>query len=297
MQRISFSIIACLISTLALSSVAHAQMSKDACLAAHVQAQDEKEHGKISDARKHFLTCAQATCPMVVQKDCAAGADQLSREQPTLSFVARDAEGADLPNTAVYIDEALVATRLDSGQSYDVDPGPRKVRFSNNGKDQVYAIVVQSGEKGRIVQATFGAAKPVVAPITTPVVDKQTVSAPAAASVAHRSHPSGSYYAMIGGGSLVVVGGALAAWSYTQVPSKCSLSSGTCEGVPGAPIFADASSAAKKFDIGVGVGAVGLAALTGGIIWYVTGGHSTESPKLSFFSNSSATGAAFMGTW
>ncbi len=295
MQKNSLAMVVCLMTTVAWSAVAHAQMSKEACLAAHVQAQDEKEHGKISDARKHFLTCAQTTCPIIVQRDCAAGADQLAREQPTLSFVARDGEGADLPNTAVYIDDALVATRLDSGQSYDVDPGPRKIRFSNNGKDQFYAIVVQSSEKGRIVQATFGANKPVLAPVKTPDVNASPVVAPVRA--AHRSHPRGSYYAMIGGGSLAVIGGAVAVWGYAQLPSQCSLSTNKCEAVPGAPVFADAASSTKMLDLGIGVGAVGLAALTGGIIWYVTGGHTTESPQLSFFSNSSATGAGFIGTW
>src|SRR6185436_4839284 len=96
--------------------------SKEVCVDSHSKGQDARDQGKISLARKLFLTCAQATCPALVQGDCARFTDDLTRLQPTISFVARDSNGADLPDTTVYVDEALLTTRLD-GQLHDLDPG------------------------------------------------------------------------------------------------------------------------------------------------------------------------------
>src|SRR3954471_15075674 len=111
----------------ALASTAHAQLSKEACVDAHSRGQDAREQGKISLARKLFLTCAQQSCPAAVQGDCARFADDLTNLQPTIVLVARDGNGNDLPNTTVYIDGALVATTID-GKPVDIDPGNHTVK-------------------------------------------------------------------------------------------------------------------------------------------------------------------------
>ncbi|HEY5946584.1 MAG TPA: hypothetical protein VIV40_13875, partial [Kofleriaceae bacterium] len=117
---------------LASSTLAFAD-PKEACLDAHSRGQDARDQGKITFARKLFLTCAQSGCPAAVQGDCARFADDLSNLQPTVNFVARDGNGNDLPNTTVYLDGMLVATAID-GKPVDVDPGNHTVKFSNGGK-------------------------------------------------------------------------------------------------------------------------------------------------------------------
>ena len=103
----------------ALSAPALADsMSKEQCLDAHSRGQDARDQGKISLARKLFLSCAQSSCPGAVQSDCARFADELTRMQPSITFVARDGAGADLPDTTVYVDGALIVTRLD-GSAHD----------------------------------------------------------------------------------------------------------------------------------------------------------------------------------
>src|SRR5512146_1522989 len=139
----------------AFASNAYAQLSKESCVDAHSRGQDAREQGKISLARKLFLTCAQGSCPSAVQNDCAKFADDLTNLQPTIVFVARDGNGNDLPETTVYVDGALVLTTLD-GKPHDVDPGNHIVKFENGGKDQVVTVVIGSGEKGRTVAAKFG---------------------------------------------------------------------------------------------------------------------------------------------
>ena len=54
----------------------------------------------------------------------------------SVSLAARDASGNDLPDTTVYIDDMLVATRLDDGKPHDVDPGKHVIRFNNGGHDE-----------------------------------------------------------------------------------------------------------------------------------------------------------------
>src|SRR5690242_2381138 len=75
---------------LAYSPLASADLTKEQCLDAHSRGQDAKEQNHLSLARKLFLTCAQQSCPTVVQGDCARFADDLSRMQPSINLIARD---------------------------------------------------------------------------------------------------------------------------------------------------------------------------------------------------------------
>ena len=246
---------------LCITCVAYAdEPSKEQCVDAHSRGQDAKAAGQLTLAKKLFLSCAQAGCPAIVQSDCARFADDLARVQPSLSFAARDATGADLPDTTVYLDDALVATRLDDGKSHDVDPGKHVVRFSSGGHEQILTVVVGAGEQGRAVVATFGAAPSrAVRPI---------------ASVT--THPRGAKLAIGAGLGLTAAGAALAAWGLVQVPSNCAIGAHTCAAAPGDPSLAKAQSGMRTFDLGLAIGGVGVAALAGGLVWYVSGGRTTQ---------------------
>jgi hypothetical protein len=248
---------------------AGAEPSKEECVSAHSQGQDAKDAGKISLARKLFMTCAQSACPGVVQNDCARFADDLARMQASISFIARDAAGNDLPDTSVYVDGMLVVTRLDDGRPHDVDPGKHTVKFTNSQGEQEVTVVVGSGEKGRPVIANFkGGGSGVASRSDSGEPKKPKVK---------KSHPAGSRAVTIIG---AVVGGAgttLALIGYLKVPDNCSITSHECAAPPGDPAFDQASSGVKLMDIGIAVGALGLAATAGGLTWYITGAK-TEKP-------------------
>lgn len=238
-------------------------ISKEACLDAHSRGQDAKDSGKISLARKLFLQCAQTMCPALVQGDCARFADDLNRMQPSLSFVARDAAGADLPDTTVYVDDMLVVTRLDDGKSHDVDPGKHTVKFQHAGKEKVVTIVLGTGEKGRIVTANFDGGVPAVSPSGEPMHA-------AAAPAPKVTHPVGSKV-LIGVGAAMIAGGAgLGVYGMLSMPSNCSISTNLCAAPPGDKSFDDASSAVQLLDIGMVTAGVGVAVLAGGVYWYMT---------------------------
>jgi hypothetical protein len=253
--------IAAAIAGLSRSPLAAADsISKEQCIDAHSRGQDAQEQGKITLARKLFLTCAQSSCPVLVQGDCARFVDDLTRQQPSLTFVARDAQGADLPDTAVYIDDNLAATRLDDGKAHEVDPGRHVVRFTSAGKDYTATIVVGTGEKGRTVIATFASINPPAA-----------IAARTGASTrpeVRTVHPLGARIVIAGGGVAVVTGAVLGVLGVRKVPSSCSISSNQCSAPPGDPVFGEAHSGMQEVNLGIAIGSVGAAAIAGGLTWY-----------------------------
>jgi len=245
--------------------------SKEVCIESHSKGQDAREQGKLSLARKLFLTCAQASCPALVQGDCARFADDLGRTQPSITFVARDGNGADLPDTTVYVDEMLITTRIE-GTSHEIDPGKHSIKFVHAGKEQVVTVVVGAGEKGRAVSATFGAPTPATVTGTQPVKPSEPVT--------KTVRPQGAKIMMIAGGALAVGGIALGVYGLSTLPSNCSIGSHECSAPPGDPVFDDASSAMTKVNIGFIAGGVGVAAAVGGLVWYFQGAKTTtETPE------------------
>jgi hypothetical protein len=251
----------------ALASPAYAQLSKESCIDAHSRGQDARDQGKISFARKLFLTCAQASCPAAVQSDCAKFADDMSNLQPTIVFVARDGDGNDLPETAVYVDGALVLTTLD-GKPHDIDPGNHVVKFENGGKAQVVTVVIGSGEKGRTLAGHFGSPAPAPTQrITALAVDKSPPRTVAARTV----HPGGALPIAITGALVAVAGAGTYLYGRSRTPDVCDFGSRQCAAPPGDPVFQDAQAAARTANLGLIAGSVGAAAAIGGIVWYVAG--------------------------
>lgn len=248
------------------------ELSKEACIDAHSRGQDAREQNKLSLARKLFLSCAQSTCPSLVQGDCARFADDLTRMQPTLSFVARDGGGADLPDTTIYIDGVLVVTRLDDGKAHDVDPGAHTIKFLHDGKDQTQTVVVGAGEKSRTISATFG----------SPAVPAELrLGAKAQANRGPQTtHPTGSKVVIGLGAAMVIGGGALGIFGLTRVPESCSIATHQCAAPPGDASFDDASSAIGLSNIGWVVSAVGIVAIAGGVAWYVGGKHTDKESSV-----------------
>ncbi len=268
------------------------ELSKDECVDAYGRGQDAKEQGKLTLARKLFLSCAQAGCPALVVNDCARFADDLGRQQPSLSLAARDASGADLPDTTVYIDDVLVATRLDDGRPHDVDPGKHTIRFTNGSNEKTVTIVIGSGEQGRTVAASFGG-KPTLSP-------PHVASEPR--STTRQLHPRGSRQLMIGGAVVTAAGAAFGIFELTRVPGNCSISTNQCSAAPGDPVFSTAQSAVHLANIGWTITGIGLAAAIGGTLWYVAGSHTEVSPAKETFAvapwaSASGGGLSFGGAW
>lgn len=279
---------------MSMSWVALGQPTKAECVDAHSRGQDAKTQGKLALARKLFLTCAQASCPQLVANDCAKWVDEVARLQPTVTFAARDSSGTDLPDTALYIDEVLVAPRLDDGRPKDVDPGKHIVRFVHRGRDQTMTLVVGAGEQGRNIVATFGAASALGKGAGTGGAAVSGVSIPAPAA----SRPTGAKALMIGGAALALAGAGFGAYQLSRIPSNCSLSDHECAATPGDPVFDEAKRAVQLANVGWGFAGIGVAVAVGGAIWYFasSSGDSKEQVAVTPWVNASGGGLAFIGS-
>ncbi len=266
---------AALVSTASSSIASAGDLSKDECVDAHSRGQDAREQGKLSLARKLFLTCAQSACPSLVQGDCARFADDLTRLQPTITFSARDGGGADLPDTTIYVDDVLVLTRLD-GKPHDVDPGNHTVRFSNAGREQVVTVVIGSGEKGRNVVGMF------VAPSagSTSSASGGQRATPTSRDSNNTTHPTGSKAVVVLGTAIAASGTALAVWGILKVPGNCSISTHECAAPPGDKSFDAAASGVHLTNIGFALTGVGVLAVAGGLYWYLSGAKTTTEERL-----------------
>jgi hypothetical protein len=258
------------------SHSAWAGPTKEECVEAHSKGQDAKESGQLSLASKLFLTCAQASCPALIQGDCARFSDELEKIQPTVSFAARDSSGADLPDTTVYVDGVLTATRLDDGKPHEIDPGHHAVRFLNGGRETTLTIVISQGEKGRSVLATFQSPNASAATPTT------ATAAPNATAEAgpEPKRPILPLVVAGAGAVLLATGVTLTVLGVNKVPSNCTMSPRECAAPPGDPAFDQAKSGVNMANVGIGLAAGGLATVTAGLIWYFSAPKTLEAGSL-----------------
>jgi hypothetical protein len=245
----------------AVSSTAQAAPpTKEECIETHGRAQDTRDRGQLADAKRMFMLCAQATCPALVQSDCAKFGEELSRAVPSVSFSARDPKGGDLPDTQVFIDGTLVASRLDDGKAHDVDPGKHSVRFVRNGREATVSVVIAVGERGRNISVTLGepgggaSASETVHPVEAPP--------------RRPSRPIFPLFVAGIGGAALVTGAVLGFVGLGRVPEQCSTSPRECAAPPGDKVFTDAKSAINLANTGLGIGIVGLVVGIGGLVWY-----------------------------
>jgi hypothetical protein len=241
---------------------------KDECVEAHGRGQDQRDRGQLAAARQTFLTCAQPTCPQLVQADCARFSEELSRLVPTVTFSARDANANDLPDTSVYVDGTLMTTRLDDGRSFELDPGRYTIRFVHDGKETQLKAVLNQGEKGRVLLATFVAPEPRgknAADVTTaPPVTKRPWLPLAVSGV---------------GAAAAITGGVLLGVGLGGVPSNCSISAGDCAGPANDPSLQKAHSSMQLANAGVAIGVTGLIVLAGGLAWYALSPSSSSGSR------------------
>jgi hypothetical protein len=275
---------------LAASVASAAPPSKEECVEAHGKGQDARESGQFSQAGKLFLTCAQSTCPALVQSDCARFADEIARLQPSVTFAARDSAQNDLPDTSVFIDGTQVATRLGDGKAHELDPGRHDVRFVHAGKEVTLNVVVNQGEKGRGLVGIFPASTP-TAPLTpTPVgamTATTTLPTPLPTPPAREPKRSAGPLVLTGiGAAAMVAGGVLIGVGLGKVPAACSLSTNECVAPPNDPVFATASSGVSMANAGIAVGGIGAAAVVGSLIWYFAQTPHASAPTTSSMTRS-----------
>ncbi|HYP99711.1 MAG TPA: hypothetical protein VER96_13645 [Polyangiaceae bacterium] len=117
-----------------------------ACVHAYEQAQEERQVGKLLEARAHLQSCAQDTCPSFIRSDCGAWYQEVQAEVPNVVFSARGA-GRDLTDVGVSSGQQVLASRLD-GEAVELDPGEYDLQFTAPGMQPVTQHVrISRGER------------------------------------------------------------------------------------------------------------------------------------------------------
>jgi hypothetical protein len=245
------------VAAFAPEAAANAGPSKDQCLEAHSRGQDLREQRRLLRSKEQFLLCSQASCPGAIQADCVKFLEQVDGALSSVSFGARDDDKKDLPDTQVFLDGVLMASRLDDGKVYDADPGPHVVRFVHDGKESTVRVVLTPGDKGRAIFGTFAS------PLKAAQADStQPPPAPGRSALP-------LVFTGIGAAGLIA-GGVLMGVGMAGVPSECSVGSHTCSAPPGSPVYEKAQSSMNLANVGLGVGLAGAAVTTASLIWYFT---------------------------
>jgi hypothetical protein len=180
-----------LTATLVASSAAHRAARGDvteSCVAAYEKFQQLRQEGKLGASREQLVQCLQPGCPNVVKKDCSQWLTELDAMTPTVIVKARNAAGKDVLTVRVLVDGAVLMDSLD-GKPHAIDPGVHVFRYENGGDAMDERIVIQEGEKNRVVTAQFAPQRALPA---------QTPTAPVAPHTPPRSATVG--YALLGAG-------------------------------------------------------------------------------------------------
>jgi hypothetical protein len=94
----------------------------DACIAAAEEGQHLRLEGQGTFAREKFLACSHVECPALLRADCTRWLSELDAVKPSLIVRAMDATGANLLDVRLFVDDRMVAVKLD-GSELLVDPG------------------------------------------------------------------------------------------------------------------------------------------------------------------------------
>jgi hypothetical protein len=129
----------------------------DACIAAAEEGQRFRLDGELTSAREKFLACSHIECPAVLRTDCTRWLSELDVVRPSLVVRAVDATGANLVDARLFVDDRMVAVRLDGSDLY-VDPGAHTFRFVlADGSSTEEKVLVREGERHRALSVVFAA--------------------------------------------------------------------------------------------------------------------------------------------
>jgi hypothetical protein len=138
----------------AFAPTAHAD-DKLGCADAAERAQSLRDEGRLLDARKDFMFCAQDACPRAVARECVAWAEQVAEATPSIAVAAVDPEGRDVADAAIVVDGERRRDTI-NGRPIELDPGEHRIRLERAGyAPSETTLVLQQGERARLVRLTL----------------------------------------------------------------------------------------------------------------------------------------------
>jgi hypothetical protein len=126
----------------------------EACAQAYEQAQEQRQSGKLLEARARLQMCVRDACPEFIRSDCLTWNDELRADIPTVVFAARSA-GRDLSDVRVSLGQRLLTAHID-GEALELDPGIYDFEFRPIGMQAMTQhVLISRGVKNRLLLAEF----------------------------------------------------------------------------------------------------------------------------------------------
>jgi hypothetical protein len=241
---------------------AEAPPTKEECRGAYVRGQQEHKAGKLLASRDDFVICAGTACPAVYRPECAKWLDEVGKQIPSVVCEVVDASGASLTDAKLFVDGALVKTRLD-GKSIELEAGEHVFRFEIAGKPPLEKkMLIVEGEKSRKIAVTLDKA---------PISEEKPKSTPGPAE--HASSAPVAGYVLLGVSAVAL--GSFAYFGLSGISARKDLQECTPHCDP-----ADLDTTRRRFliaDLSLAVGALAL-----GVGGYLVLSHpsSTEKPAV-----------------
>jgi hypothetical protein len=154
-----------------------------ACVAAHSHGQAERNAGRLQSAKADFISCSTSECPGAIRSECASFLAEVEGYMASVVFAAVDADGTDVTDVKVQVDQQLVLDKL-SGLATTLDPGSHEIIYTwPDGFEQKQTVVVAQGEKNRRVELRRAPNKVEPPPSPAPAAAPHVKSTPALAYV------------------------------------------------------------------------------------------------------------------
>jgi hypothetical protein len=220
---------------------------------------------KLRAERAQLLTCAAASCPADIRKDCVSRAEEVSRQIPTIIFGAKDASGVDLNAVKVTMDGEELAERLE-GTALFIDPGEHSFVFETTGQPPVTKkFTIQQAQKDRREWIVFGAPAPV--PEIPPRLDVQNSEHEPPAAPSGATGRRTVAWAVGGVGLASLAAGVAFVAIASGKRSDCSGSGGGCQTLPDLNNY---NSGTTLLNTGYGLLIAGGAMTAAGFVLWIT---------------------------
>jgi hypothetical protein len=162
-------------------SVPHAALAQDdgdkeRCVAQHADSQKARRAGKLIEARRLLLACAEPACPAPIRTECSEWGVEVGASIPSILVEVYDRRHERTSDVHVSVDGKSVLEKI-AGLPVEIDPGDHEVEARlRNGETKRITLHVGLGERATPVRFDFG--------VTPPArVEKKAVVEPASKGI------------------------------------------------------------------------------------------------------------------
>ncbi len=169
-------VVASMLSTGVREAAADVKDDVAACLAAHTTSQALRLDGKLVEAKKALLVCAQDKCPSIARVDCTRWLGEVEESLPTIVVAVKDVHGRAMARFTLSIDDVKITERR-AGGALSIDAGEHTFRIElDDGPPIVEKRVVLQGKKNQ--ELLFERSAPAPSPPASTTTSRPPTASP-----------------------------------------------------------------------------------------------------------------------